>query len=331
MAQSEVLTNLEPAADGSHLEGYTPGGTRVATPIPTPQPGASSKTPRPSYAAALKQTPSDWHLDFFLGDRPVSLDTTIYGAVHQFEVQQGVLTSRTMWSNVYTVRFRKVTGPVAASLSTHATPEPAEQEENPLAILPESIPPESRHAKILQLLRALHNLNEDLPELQSEEDKTACLPQSSFISNKLTAKLNRQLEEPMIVASSCLPDWALDLPQSFPFLFPFESRFSFLQSTSFGYARLMQKWVGQARQESRRDENLGFLGRLQRQKVRIARERLLESAFKVFELYGQSRAMLELVLQPLQSRFLLNIYPRIEFFAEVGTGLGPTLEFCVLH
>jgi E3 ubiquitin-protein ligase TRIP12 len=138
------------------------------------------------------------------------------------------------------------------------------------------------------------------------------LPEAAFVNNKLTAKLNRQLEEPMIVASSCLPLWSLDLPQYFPFLFPFESRFSFLQSTSFGYARLIQKWVGQARNENgsaRRDENLGFLGRLQRQKVRISRSRLLESAFKVFELYGSSRAMLE-----------------IEYFEEVGTGLGPTLE-----
>lgn len=167
----------------------------------------------------------------------------------------------------------------------------------------------------MHLLKALQNINADLPELLSAQQQADSngLPQLAFVNNKLTAKLNRQLEEPMIVASSCLPDWAVDLPQAFPFLFPFETRFSFLQSTSFGYARLMQKWITAARQESRRDDSLGFLGRLQRQKVRIARERVLESAVKVFELYGSSRAMLE-----------------IEFFSEVGTGLGPTLEFYAL-
>ncbi len=44
--------------------------------------------------------------------------------------------------------------------------------------------------------------------------------------------------------------------------------------------------------------------------VRISRKRILESATKVFEMYGTSRAVLE-----------------IEYFGEVGTGLGPTLEF----
>lgn len=44
--------------------------------------------------------------------------------------------------------------------------------------------------------------------------------------------------------------------------------------------------------------------------MRISRKRILESAAKVFEMYGASRAVLE-----------------IEYFGEVGTGLGPTLEF----
>lgn len=113
--------------------------------------------------------------------------------------------------------------------------------------------------------------------------------------------------------SSCLPDWALDLPQHFPFLFPFATRYNFLQSTSFGYARLILKWQSQqsrGQDTSRRDEGIGFLGRLQRQKVRISRKHILESAVKVFELYGSSSSVLE-----------------VEYFDEVGTGLGPTLEF----
>lgn len=104
----------------------------------------------------------------------------------------------------------------------------------------------------------------------------------------------------------------MDLPVHFPFLFPFSTRFSFLQSTSFGYARLILKWQLQSRGQdsSRRDDAFGFLGRLQRQKVRISRKHILESAFKVFELYGSSSSILE-----------------VEYFDEVGTGLGPTLEF----
>ena len=87
-----------------------------------------------------------------------------------------------------------------------------------------------------------------------------------------------------------------------------------MQSTSFGYARLILKWQSQQARiqdnNSRRDDGFGFLGRLQRQKVRISRKHLLESAVKVFELYGSSSSILE-----------------VEYFEEVGTGLGPTLEF----
>ena len=176
---------------------------------------------------------------------------------------------------------------------------------------------------MLRLLGVLHQINSDWSETLQRQNKLQQLESSAavatnvFVNNKLTAKLNRQLEEPMIVASDCLPDWAVDMPRLFPFLFPFETRYTFLQSTAFGYARLMQKWLQSARDahnaNSRRDENLSFLGRLQRQKVRISRQRLLESALKVFELYGASKAMLE-----------------VEYFDEVGTGLGPTLEFYAL-
>lgn len=55
------------------------------------------------------------------------------------------------------------------------------------------------------------------------------------------------------------------------------------------------------------------LGRLPRQKVRISRARVMDSALKVMDLYASHKAMLE-----------------VEYFGEVGTGLGPTLEFYTL-
>ncbi len=75
----------------------------------------------------------------------------------------------------------------------------------------------------------------------------------------------------------------------------------------------MNKWQTQSGRNdnsSRRDDSTHSLGRLQRQKVRISRKHLLESAIKVLELYGSSSSVLE-----------------VEYFEEVGTGLGPTLEF----
>jgi len=170
---------------------------------------------------------------------------------------------------------------------------------------------------ILRLLNLLHGLNSHLDDVLSESKdqiKLNAEPPSQFVNTKLTAKLNRQLEEPLIVASNCLPSWSEDLARFYPFLFPFESRHLFVQSTSFGYSRCMTRWqssqnANDARNDRHRDER-PFLGRLQRQKVRISRSRILESAMKVMQLYGHSPSVLE-----------------VEYFEEVGTGLGPTLEF----
>ncbi|KAI5475050.1 E3 ubiquitin-protein ligase TRIP12, partial [Pseudohyphozyma bogoriensis] len=316
-SRDERTVHLE--VNDDKLVAKTPDGTRVGTPTlgksastsklapPAPKPRASS------YAAAVKSEPTDFHLEFSIGGKPVALDTTVYGAVHKHDAAQPDRRG-SLWHQVYTVNFRKVAGPARPD-SERSSPLPQSRDDSMPTILPSSIPSDSQQAKILQLLWVLHSINSeygDTPE--SQTGPAPGLPESAFTNNKLTAKLNRQLEEPMIVASACLPDWATDLPQYFPFLFPFDTRHIFLQSTAFGYARLMQKWVGQARiDSSRRDDNLGFLGRLQRQKVRISRDRMLESAFKVFELYGSSRASLE-----------------VEFFGEVGSGLGPTLEFYAL-
>ena len=94
---------------------------------------------------------------------------------------------------------------------------------------------------------------------------------------------------------------------------PLHIRYKFLQSTSFSHARLVLKWQSrqsQSQDDPRRDHSVGFLGRLQRQVVRIARKHIPKSAVKVFELYSSSSLILE-----------------VEYFEEVDTGLGPTSGF----
>ncbi len=63
-----------------------------------------------------------------------------------------------------------------------------------------SLPEDAPHAKILRLLRVLHKLNATEIERASPTPSRRALPESAFVNNKLTAKLTRQLEEPMIVA-----------------------------------------------------------------------------------------------------------------------------------
>lgn len=293
-------------------------GTRVSTPsgVPSlPRISSSSSQVLGTRPAATTQVPQDWHIEFSIGDQVISNDMTIYRAVHLGRGQPEEQSYRNVWATVHPIKFRRVPGPapLEGSLS------PAPDHSQPAVAFPASLDKNKISSSILQLLSILHALNANLDDVFAgdyEPNKPPNpQPLSQFVNTKLTAKLNRQLEEPLIVASACLPSWSEDLARLYPFLFPFETRHLFLQSTSFGYSRSMTRWqnsqsTGDSRQDRHRDENRPFLGRLQRQKVRISRVRILESAVKVMELYGASPSVLE-----------------VEYFEEVGTGLGPTLEF----
>ena len=335
----EDMGEEQPAADPSavNMEIATGGkvtarkedGERVSTPAgassstrPAQPAGVGQRTPTPgssyrsmSYARAIQSTPQDWHIQFSLDDKVVPNETTIYRAVHNRSLSTDH-PLRSVWSATYTVKFKRIQGPppTEPSSPTINTDIDGEGEKG----MPASLTNHPTTASILQLLNVLHDLNANIEDVLIEKRNTSDInlhrePLSQFVNTKLTAKLNRQLEEPLIVASNCLPGWSEDLARLYPFLFPFETRHLFLQCTSFGYARSMQRWQStQSNEDSRRDRmnDRPYLGRLQRQKVRISRSKLLESALKVMDLYGASQSILE-----------------VEYFEEVGTGLGPTLEF----
>ncbi|KAF2098199.1 hypothetical protein NA57DRAFT_76992 [Rhizodiscina lignyota] len=322
--------NMEVAPTGK-VTARKEDGTRIATPLsgaPASKPGSSKPTPTQqalstptassramSYAAAIQAVPQDWHLEFSVNDQPINNETTIYRAVHFNPTQPGEVSARNIWQAVHTIKFKRVPGPPPTESS--ALSPPPETVLSPTTGLPASLDKNPTTSGILRLLSILHGLNSNIDDVLTDHHSTIKLnaePLSQFVNTKLTAKLNRQMEEPLIVASNCLPSWSEDLARFYPFLFPFETRHLFLQSTSFGYSRSMTRW--QNAQDSNGDsrhrhrDERPFLGRLQRQKVRISRTRILESAVKVMELYGSSPSILE-----------------VEYFEEVGTGLGPTLEF----
>lgn len=323
--------NLE-IANTEKVSAHREDGTRISTPLQGSQAMATSRlsaaaslaaaremlsTPtsrsRPSaYAAAMGTALQDWHIEFSVDGQPLANDTTIYRAVHFNQSHPEEVSSRNVWSSLHKISFKRVPGPPPAetSLLSSLPESPA----NSLG-LPPSLSEHPVTASILRLMSILHQMNANLEDVLLDKQGSVDLnsePLTQFVNTKLTAKLNRQLEEPLIVASNCLPTWAEDLARLYPFLFPFETRHLFLQSTSFGYSRSMTRWQNsQPESDSRRHrDERPFLGRLQRQKVRISRSRILESAIKVMELYGSSPSILE-----------------VEYFEEVGTGLGPTLEF----
>jgi E3 ubiquitin-protein ligase TRIP12 len=150
-----------------------------------------------------------------------------------------------------------------------------------------------------------------------------------FLNAQVSGKLARQLQDPLALVSRSLPDWCPQVMREAPFLLPFELRRLYLLASSVGVARslaLLQATL-QAEQGAAAPQIMlvtrGEGGResvapprVPKRKVRISRERILESAQRVLELES-----------PTQAR---NAVLEVEYFGEVGTGLGPTLEFFTL-
>ncbi|KAL5561195.1 hypothetical protein UlMin_030942 [Ulmus minor] len=185
---------------------------------------------------------------------------------------------------------------------------------------------------ILALLRVLEGLNQLSPRLRAQivsdnfaEGKVSSLddliatgarvPSEEFVNSKLTPKLARQIQDALALCSGSLPSWCYQLTKACPFLFPFETRRQYFYSTAFGLSRALYRLQQQqgADGHGSTNEREVRVGRLQRQKVRVSRNRILDSAAKVMEMYSSQKAVLE-----------------VEYFGEVGTGLGPTLEFYTL-
>ncbi|KAG8364405.1 hypothetical protein BUALT_Bualt19G0125400 [Buddleja alternifolia] len=185
---------------------------------------------------------------------------------------------------------------------------------------------------ILALLRVLEGLNQLAPRFRVQEvidcfsegrvsrlDELSStgvkVPLEEFINGKLTPKLARQIQDALALCSGSLPSWCYQLTKACPFLFPFETRRQYFYSTAFGLSRALYRLHQQqgADGNGSMSEREVRVGRLQRQKVRVSRNRILDSAAKVMEMYSSQKAVLE-----------------VEYFGEVGTGLGPTLEFYTL-
>lgn len=180
----------------------------------------------------------------------------------------------------------------------------------------------------IEVLRYLHWMHE-----RSRVHLQKCLPGGlnivnenshlHFHSYKLSAKLLRQVSDPIALCGGMIPEWCFTVCRDASFLIPFETRQAMFQSTSLGVARalhLLQTRVDMSgtaissNHGSRgQDDSEPRIGRIQRQKVRLHRGRLLESAIKVINMYGAHTTVLE-----------------VEYFDEAGTGLGPTLEFYTL-
>uniref|UniRef100_A0A1J3CJ37 HECT-type E3 ubiquitin transferase n=1 Tax=Noccaea caerulescens TaxID=107243 RepID=A0A1J3CJ37_NOCCA len=138
------------------------------------------------------------------------------------------------------------------------------------------------------------------------------VPYAEFVSTKLTEKLEQQLRDSFAVSITGLPPWFTELMDSCPFLFSFEVKSKYFRLAAFG-SQQVNHHPQHLSSSSGHGEGRPATGSLPRKKFLAFREKILESAAKMMELYGNQKVVIE-----------------VEYNEEVGTGLGPTLEFYTL-
>jgi len=134
-----------------------------------------------------------------------------------------------------------------------------------------------------------------------------------FVNSKLTAKPNRQLQDPLVIMTGNLPTWLSQIAYSCPFLFTFDTRHLLFYVTCFDRDRALQRLLDLTPGLNSTDSSERVTARLDRRMKTVTRNSILQQAETVFHDVGNSKALLE-----------------IQYENEVGTGLGPTLEFYAL-
>ncbi|XP_053315778.1 E3 ubiquitin-protein ligase TRIP12 isoform X6 [Spea bombifrons] len=294
-------------------------------------------------------------LQFYIGDHLLPYNMTVYQAVRQYSIQteeerestddeSNPLGRAGIWTKTHTIWYKPVREEEestkdavggkrgrAQTAPTKTSPRNSKKHDelwhdgmcpkvtNPLEAYllsspPENITFEDPSLDVVILLRVLHAISRYWYYLY---DNAACkeiVQTGEFINSKLTAKANRQLQDPLVIMTGNIPTWLTELGKSCPFFFPFDTRQMLFYVTAFDRDRAMQRLLDTNPEINQSDsQDSRVAPRLDRKKRTVNREELLKQAESVMQDLGSSRAMLE-----------------IQYENEVGTGLGPTLEFYAL-
>ncbi|CAH0722778.1 unnamed protein product, partial [Brenthis ino] len=347
------VVRIDPLALVQAIERYlaTRGYARRAGAQSDDEPASDDDVDDTLATPAHHPTDADHKLEFLIGDTVLPYNMTVYQAVRQFGEQTDAdtdtetpLANAGIWVQTHTIYYRAVEAAeppradAAASRKGKGQPTKLSSRRKPDSLWNEGIVPqrasplvvmlraplwggeagEVRDAALpaLSLLRALHALSRHwhtLYRAACQPDHRPLVSNAEFINTKLAAKANRQLQDPLVIMTGNLPPWLKKIAYACPFVFPFECRHLLFYVVSFDRDRALQRLLeaGGERAAAGADERVA--PRLDRRKRTVQRHSVLRQAEHVMHEFAHSKALLE-----------------IQYENEVGTGLGPTLEFYAL-
>lgn len=195
------------------------------------------------------------------------------------------------------------TPPVQSPLNHYLTPR-----------LPNNVTIKDPSLEIIVLLRAIFGLNRHWSWFYRDGISFSThqvISNTEFVNTKLAAKATRQLQDPLVIMTGNLPNWLPQLAYACPFLIPFETRQLLFYVTCFDRDRALQRLLDITPELNDSEERVA--PRLERRKKTVNREDLFRQAEIILNELTNAKTVLE-----------------VQYENEVGTGLGPTLEFYAL-
>lgn len=276
-------------------------------------------------------------LALYLDGEQLEYSSTLYQ-----EILQRRMNGSKLWSSTYTVTYRRVPGERSSYKEGRNMYEDVAIDKVMLCrqVMPlfsnifahglsSKFNSSSTSSDILLLLRCLEMMNRFSYHLVSYERMNAfaegrlgdldelkvdlpTLSQYEFVSSRLTDKLEQQMRDPSVVHVGAMPLWCSQLIAQCSFMFSFEARCKYFQLAALGKVQIPPNMSSQSDSTSSRDRRASA-GSPPRKKFLVCRERILQSAAQMMDLSAQKKVVIE-----------------VEYSEEVGTGLGPTLEFYTL-
>ncbi|CAH1441958.1 unnamed protein product [Lactuca virosa] len=239
-------------------------------------------------------------LSFYLEGKEIDRGLTIYQAVLSQHISEYDTVNGLLWNQLHKITFKK-------SLTLEKSSSPSE--------IGSAVEKSTPCHNLLFLLRILESANECRFHLMTRERIEAFsegkignlddvkatnegILVNEFVNTRLTEKLEQQMRDPLAISTGGMPSWCTQLMTSCPFLFSFEARWKYFKLVALG------KHQGQNGQND---------APMPRKKFLVYRNQILESASKMMDLHANQKVVLE-----------------VKYDEEVGTGLGPTLEFFTL-
>jgi E3 ubiquitin-protein ligase TRIP12 len=133
-----------------------------------------------------------------------------------------------------------------------------------------------------------------------------------FVSSKLTSKVNRQLQDPVVLMMGHMPSWITEMGYKCSFLFPFETRQMIFYPCAFDRERAMQRLIDgselftqqQQQQQQQHNESTDRQSvgpRIERKKIQLSRATILAGMEKVLDNWN-SKQFLEVQYEDEVSR-----------------------------